>query len=161
MLQAAELLRNPLLQPYVINTHLKLNIPRRNSLPGCLPDNDVKKTRFAVSESTPFPKNRDKRMSCGNDRTLNPSVSDHDCTFSNHRHPKTPSRASDLSVGSPDIGSIVTKKITSKASLVNKNPKVIVPKLTTPRRQVELRNNDLVRLQVEGYSFYFFLFYKT
>lgn len=140
---AAELLRNPLLQPYVINTHLKLNSPRRNSLPACLPDNDVKKTRFAVSESTPFPKNREKRMSCGNDRTLNPSVSGHDYTFSNRRHPKTPSRVSELSVGSPDRGSTVTKKITSKALPVNKNPKVIVPKLTTPRRQVELRNSDM------------------
>ncbi|KAK4379074.1 hypothetical protein RND71_000936 [Anisodus tanguticus] len=140
---AAELLRNPLLQPHVINTHLKLNSPRRNSLPACLPDNDVKKTRFAVSESTPIPKNREKRMSCGNDRTLNPSVSDHDYTFSSRRHPKTPSRVSELCVGSPERGSTVTKKITSKALLVNKNPKMIVPKSTTPRRQVELRNNDM------------------
>lgn len=144
----------------MINTHLKLNGPRRNSLPASLPDNDVKKPRFAVSESTPFPKNREKRMSCGNDRTLNPSVSDHDYTFSSRRHPKTPSRVSELSVGSPERGSTVTKKVTSKAMLVTKNPKVIVPKSATPKRQVELRNNEMVRLQVKGYSFYLFLSYK-
>nr|GMD46740.1 serine/threonine-protein kinase Nek2 [Ipomoea batatas] len=142
---AAELLRHPHLQPHVINIHLKLNSPRRNSLPNYWPDNDIKKSRFTGPESVPY--YREKRLSCGNDRTLNPSVSenDHDYSFSGQRYRDKPSRITALSTGSTEGGTI-TKKVTTKASNAVKNTKATLTKASpTPKRQASaLKHNELV-----------------
>ncbi|OIW07148.1 hypothetical protein TanjilG_10121 [Lupinus angustifolius] len=73
---AAELLGHPFLEPYVHKVHLKINSPRRSTLPVHWPEsNYVKKTRFVDPEDDPIPTYRDRRYSFCNGRTLNPSVS--------------------------------------------------------------------------------------
>ena len=74
-MQASELLGHPHLQPYVLKVHLKINSPRRSSLPVHWPDSTYKKTRFLESEDDPVSIYRDKWHSFSYDRTLNPSVS--------------------------------------------------------------------------------------
>lgn len=63
----------------MLNVHLKLNCPRRNSLPFELAEtNNSRKIRFSEPVCAPLPEYKERRLSCGNDRTLNPSVSDAD-----------------------------------------------------------------------------------
>ncbi|XP_011091894.1 serine/threonine-protein kinase Nek3 isoform X2 [Sesamum indicum] len=76
---AAELLKHPHLQPYVLNVHLKLNSPRRNSLPCQWAETETRSTRkirFSEPINVPLPGYRERRLSCENSRTLNPSVSE-------------------------------------------------------------------------------------
>ncbi|XP_028770652.1 serine/threonine-protein kinase Nek2 isoform X2 [Neltuma alba] len=73
---AAELLGHRHLQPYIHRIHLKLNSPRRSTLPVHWSEsNYMKKTRFLESEDDPVSIYRDKRHSFSNDLTLNPSIS--------------------------------------------------------------------------------------
>ncbi|CAJ1961048.1 unnamed protein product [Sphenostylis stenocarpa] len=73
---AAELLGHQHLQPYVLKVHLKINSPRRSTLPGHWPESRyMKKTRFLKSEDDPVSISGYKWHSFSNDRTLNPSVS--------------------------------------------------------------------------------------
>lgn len=73
---AAELLGHPLLQPYVLKIHLKLNSPRRNTLSGDWCHSSYSwKTRFIEPEAIPINYIREKRRSFSNDRNLNPSIS--------------------------------------------------------------------------------------
>lgn len=152
LLQAAELLRHPHLQGYVLNIHLKLNTPRRNSFPAYWHETDyINKTRFSVPGGASVSQHRDRRLSSGGDRTLNPSISEADQEFSisnkTIRHiPSFYDRRTALSVGSTHEGASVTKRITSKTSKVSKNPKTTPVKPSpTVRRQVELsKNRELV-----------------
>lgn len=74
--QAAELLGHPHLEPYVLKVHLKINSPRRNSLPVYLPEPTyMKKTRFLEPRDVPLSTYRERRRLSSNDRTLNPSIS--------------------------------------------------------------------------------------
>ncbi|KAL0413326.1 UNVERIFIED_CONTAM: Serine/threonine-protein kinase Nek1 [Sesamum radiatum] len=69
----------PHLQPYVLNVHLKLNSPRRNSLPCQWAETETRSTRkirFSEPIDVPLPGYRERRLSCENNRTLNPSVSE-------------------------------------------------------------------------------------
>ncbi|KAL3537836.1 hypothetical protein ACH5RR_001202 [Cinchona calisaya] len=146
---AAELLRHPQLQAYVLNIHLKHNSPRRNSFPIHWPEtNYMKKNRFSEASHTAFSSYREKRVSYGGDRTLNPSVSEaeHEYPFPNQSvkstHDFLEHRMDGLSVGSVHEVTSITKRITSKASSITKHPKLNVMKPSpTSKRQGELSKN--------------------
>ncbi|KAL8170300.1 hypothetical protein V2J09_022104 [Rumex salicifolius] len=72
---AAELLKNPLLQPHVLRINLKYDNPRRNTFPSS-DSHYQRRTRFMEPEEIPKRVNRERRQSFSNDRTLNPSVSE-------------------------------------------------------------------------------------
>ncbi|KAL1539730.1 Serine/threonine-protein kinase Nek2 [Salvia divinorum] len=106
---AADLLRHPHLRPFILDIHLKANNPRRHTFPALLSDaNFVKKTRFVEADAV----KQVKRLSFGNNRALNPSISGNelDSPCSSRRAQKTFShlndKLSDLSIGSvgDDIG---------------------------------------------------------
>ncbi|XP_065852759.1 serine/threonine-protein kinase Nek2 [Euphorbia lathyris] len=135
---AAELLRLPHLQPYVLKVHQKVNSPSRNTFPFQWPEsNYMKKTRFADPAELPLSSYRDRRHSFSTDRALNPNVSATDqesfCdTKGMHR------RLSELSVRSSSEGTVICKPITSKTPLVAKNSKLASRKpSTTPRKQTQ------------------------
>lgn len=70
------MLGHPLLQPYVLKIHLKLNSPRRNTLSGdWCHSSYARKTRFIEPEAIAINYIREKRRSFSNDRNLNPSIS--------------------------------------------------------------------------------------
>ncbi|GJU37639.1 serine/threonine-protein kinase Nek2-like protein [Tanacetum coccineum] len=110
-LRPTELLRHPHLQPYVLKVNLKLNSPKRSTLSHWPESDYMKKTRF--SEPVYLrPKSRDRRLSYGNDRTLNPSIS---------------------------LESPVSKTITSKPSNSAKNLRFTTPKTSSaPKKRTEL-----------------------
>ncbi|KAL2478259.1 Serine/threonine-protein kinase Nek2 [Forsythia ovata] len=148
---AAELLRHPHLQPYVVNTHLKLNCPRRNSLPlqwAETESNNTRKIRFSEPINVPPPVNRERRLSCGNDRTLNPSVSGADQSYrsSMQRTESTPfdlhQRIKQLSTGSSHEGTVITKNVTSRTSKIAKNLKTTAINASpVSKRKSELSKN--------------------
>ncbi|XP_051123550.1 serine/threonine-protein kinase Nek3 [Andrographis paniculata] len=134
---AAELLKHPHLQPYVLDVHLKLNSPRRDNLPRPSPETEqhsARKIRFSDPVHMPLPAYRERRLSCGNDRTLNPSVSGADQSYSSSTKIMRPTpfhmyqEMKELSTGSKDDGTVVTKNVTSRASV---NQKIVPPKAST------------------------------
>lgn len=88
----------------------------------------MKKTRF-VEPVYLRPRSRERRLSCGNDRTLNPSISlgDQGSPFSTKRVQDSPHylqrRMGRLSIGSTCEESPITRNISSKASNSTKNLK--------------------------------------
>lgn len=141
---ASELLRHQHLQPYVLKIHLKINTPRRNSLPNYWPETDyVKKTRFAVSE-VPRAMNRDKRLSYSNDRTLNPSISLHEDESPVYRRriQNTPrygrQGVSVLSSGNEHGETVISKAFTTKASVVTRSPGYPQKKASGPPKRAEM-----------------------
>ncbi|KAJ4719635.1 Kinase family protein [Melia azedarach] len=137
---AAELLRHPHLQPYVLKVQLKINSPRRNSISVHWPEsNYIRKTRF--SEPNDVPSYREKRHSFSNDRNLNPSISEaeQDSVCSTKGINDTPAylsrRLSALSVESSGEGTVICKPITSKFSHVAKTPRLTSVKASALRRQ--------------------------
>ncbi|PWA62365.1 Protein kinase, ATP binding site-containing protein [Artemisia annua] len=104
----------------------------------------MKKTRF----SEPIylrPKSRDRRLSYGNDRTLNPSISlgDQDSPYSTKRVLDSPHylhrRMGRLSINSTCEESPVSKTITSKPSNFAKNLRFTTPKTSSaPKKRTEL-----------------------
>lgn len=153
MRQAAELLKHRHLQPYVLNVHLKLNSPRRNSLPSQWAEterNNTRKIRFSEPVHIPPPVYRERRLSCGNDRTLNPSVSGAEQSYGSSTRitGSTPSnphpRMKELFAGSTHEGSVITKNVTSK---ISKNQKAAESKASTAsKRKPQLsKNHEQVR----------------
>ncbi|KAK2995959.1 hypothetical protein RJ640_025998 [Escallonia rubra] len=146
---AAQLLRHQHLQAYVLKIHLKINSPRRNSLSTHWPVTDyIKHTRFAEPEDIPVSTYREKRLSFGNDRTLNPSISlvEQESPFSARRTQNTYSyvnrRMVESSIGSTHERAAVNKKTPSKASNVANNPRFTPPKASpTPKKRAELSKN--------------------
>ncbi|KAJ1385154.1 Serine/threonine-protein kinase, active site [Sesbania bispinosa] len=140
---AAELLGHPHLQPHVLKIHLKINNPRRSTLPGHWPESDYrKKTRFLKPEGHPVSISGDKWHSFSNDRTLNPSVSgaeqdslcstlEIDCTPENQR-------LAELCIGdSHDVKSIY-KPAVSRTSSIAKTRRLTSSKAsTTPKKSME------------------------
>lgn len=132
---AAELLRHPHLQPYVLKVHQKANSPRRNTFPFQWPEpNYVKKTRFADPEDLPLSSYKDRRHSFITDRALNPNISEQDqdsvCSIKGMHH-----GFSELSTRSSSGGTVICKPIT--ASKPPKNSKLASSKgSATPRKQM-------------------------
>ncbi|KAL2238837.1 UNVERIFIED_CONTAM: Serine/threonine-protein kinase Nek2 [Sesamum indicum] len=133
---AADLLRHPHLRPYILNVHLKSNNPRWHTFPSLSSDaNFVKKPTAAVKT--------EKRLSFGNNRALNPSISgnDLDTPCSSRRAQKSLSHLNDnkfskLSIGSvgDDVG--VKKLPTTKLSSALRTPRLASAKApVNPRRQ--------------------------
>ncbi|CAK7340932.1 unnamed protein product [Dovyalis caffra] len=142
---AAELLRHPHLQPFVLKIHLKMNSPRQNALPFQWPEpHYMKKTRFLVPGGNPLKTHREKRYSLGNDRALNPSISvaEQDSVCSTEGIHDTliylNRRLSDSSVESSHEGTVICRSIASKPANVAKTPKVAPAKASvTSRRRTE------------------------
>ncbi|KAL3531313.1 hypothetical protein ACH5RR_010635 [Cinchona calisaya] len=141
---AADLLRHPLLQPYILKIHLTSNSPRRQTFPGEWPNSNlVKKTRFLEPEAVTAFSEKERRQSLGNNRALNPSISgtelDSPCSserveyFTSYLDKKF----SGLSVGSTSDDIAVKKSVTSKVSSAVKTPKLTSPKVSsTPRIRI-------------------------
>jgi len=152
LLQAAELLRHPQLQPYVLKIHLKMSSPRQNTLPFQWPEpHYMKKTRFLVPEDNPRKVHRDKRYSLGNDRALNPSISvaEQDSVCSTEGIHDTPiylnRRLSDSSIECSQ-GTVICRSIASKPSNSAKTPKLTPTKasVTIKRRTESARKCESV-----------------
>ncbi|XP_052169903.1 serine/threonine-protein kinase Nek2 [Diospyros lotus] len=142
---AADLLKHPHLQPYILKIHLKSNSPRRNTLPVQWSDsNYIKKTRFSEPASVTVFMDREKRRSYSNDRDLNPSISGTEYSpYSSQRMQYFPSYASKKVSGS-SVDSIrevisVEKPKATKSSTAAKTPRLTPAKMsTTPRRLTAL-----------------------
>ncbi|KAH6812448.1 hypothetical protein C2S51_026210, partial [Perilla frutescens var. frutescens] len=137
-LQAADLLRHPHLRPYVLDLHLKFNNPRRHTFPALSSAaNFVKKTRFVEAEAV----KREKRLSFGNNRALNPSISGNELNSpcSSRRAHKSFShlndKLSDLSIDSvgDDIG--VRKLVTATKFSTVKTPRMTSTKAPANHRR--------------------------
>lgn len=147
---AEALLRHPHLQPYVHKVHVKMNNPRRNTLPMFMPDSNMKKTRFSEPLEIPFSGYNEKRGSFSNDRTLNPSISgtEQDSVSStkgvHHTLGFMSRKLEDLSIDSSNEGTVICKPISSKTSIIGKTPRSSMPKTSvTSRKQPEpLRKHE-------------------
>ncbi|XP_057800974.1 serine/threonine-protein kinase Nek2 [Salvia miltiorrhiza] len=135
---AADLLRHPHLRPYILDIHLKSNNPRRHTFPALPSDaNFVKKTRFVEAETV----KQEKRLSIGNNRALNPSISGNelDSPCSSRRAQKSFShlndKLSDLSIDSVgnDIG--VQKLANATKFSAVKTPKMASAKASSNHRR--------------------------
>ncbi|GFQ07448.1 serine/threonine-protein kinase nek2 [Phtheirospermum japonicum] len=129
---AADLLRHPHLRPYILNVHLKINNPRRQTFPVLSSEPSfVKKTRFLESEAA----KTEKRLSFGNNRALNPSISGNELNTpcSSRRAHKSLShlneKFSELSVGS------VVEDLSVKKSTTTKTPRMISTKANANLRR--------------------------
>ncbi|KAH1191991.1 Serine/threonine-protein kinase Nek2 [Glycine max] len=140
--RASELLGHPHLQPYVLKVHLKINSPRRSTLPVHWPEsNYMKKTRFLVPEDDPVSIYRDKRHSFTNDRTLNPSVSgaDQDSVCSTLEIDCTPDhlnqRLAELRIGDSHQVKSIQKPVVSRTSSIVKTPKFASSKVSATNKK--------------------------
>lgn len=147
--QAAQLLGHPHLQPYVLEVHLKINSPRRGSLPAHWPEPVayMKKTRLSETKDVPLVTYREKCSSFSNDRTLNPSISgaeqDSLCsTLDIHDKPNfLDRRLQELSVGSIHEQTAISKTVVAKASDVVKSSRRIPAKASgSPKRSESVRS---------------------
>ncbi|KAE8651564.1 serine/threonine-protein kinase Nek2 isoform X1 [Cucumis sativus] len=144
---AGELLGHPHLQSYIVQIHLKLNSPRRSTLPALWSEpNYMKKTRF----SEPFPY---KRHSLSNDRAINPSVSviEYDSLSSTHDIHDTqnyPSRKP--SIGGTR-GGVAIHKTPSKSATNAKTTRLLSKAHATPKKWAEpLKNDKKVQLPISS-----------
>ncbi|XP_044498283.1 serine/threonine-protein kinase Nek1-like isoform X2 [Mangifera indica] len=139
---AAELLQHPHLHPYVLKVHLKINNPRRNTLPARWHESSfIKKTRFSEPDCVRVAYYRTKQHSFSNDRNLNPSISgaEQDSVSSTKGISDTPGylsrRLSALSVESSHEGTVICKPIASKTASVTKIQRFIPAKVSAGRKR--------------------------
>ncbi|KAK4482293.1 hypothetical protein RD792_009445 [Penstemon davidsonii] len=131
---AADLLRHPHLRPYVLTAHLKSNNSRRTTFP--IQSSDVRKTRFLEPQAL----ETEKRLSFGNNRALNPSISGNglDSPCSSRRARDSLSHLNgkflELSIGSN--GEDAGVKTSSKLSSSVKPPRMISTKASTNLRRL-------------------------
>ncbi|KAL3644903.1 Serine/threonine-protein kinase Nek2 [Castilleja foliolosa] len=119
---AADLLRHPHLRPYILDVQLKINNPRRHTFPVLSSEpNFVKKSKFLESACA----KTEKRLSFGNNRALNPSISGNElntpCSSRKARN--------SLSVGS------VAEDISVKKPATTKTPRMISTKANANLRR--------------------------
>ncbi|KAG1368680.1 serine/threonine-protein kinase Nek2 [Cocos nucifera] len=142
---AAELLRHPQLQAYVLQVHLKTS-PTRNMLLIEQPANKhIKKIRFPDDEGASACKDKDRRQSFGNERIfkLNKPAAEQNSISSTQRINDYPNyliqRIKELSVGSNQVGEIgVDKAVNTKQSTTMKTPRYTPAKtFATPRKGME------------------------
>ncbi|KAK7277838.1 hypothetical protein RJT34_22856 [Clitoria ternatea] len=146
---ASELLGHPHLQSHVLKVHLKINSPRRSSLPVHWPESSyMKKTRFLVPGDDPVSIYRDKRHSFSNDRSLNPSVSgvDQDSVCSTLEIDCTPDhlnqRLAELCTRDSHELKSNQKPIVSRTSSIAKNPRFTSSKVSaTNKKSMESSKN--------------------
>ncbi|KAG8363783.1 hypothetical protein BUALT_Bualt19G0058200 [Buddleja alternifolia] len=149
---AAELLKHPYLQPHVLNVHLKLNSPRRKSLP-CqwaeTESNNARKIRFSEPVNVPPSLYRDRRSSSGNNRTLNPSISGAEQSYrsSIREIGSVPFNLhyemEQLSIGSTHEGTVITKTVNSKISKNQKPAQSKASPASKRKPEVPKNNNQL------------------
>ncbi|KAL1536029.1 Serine/threonine-protein kinase Nek1 [Salvia divinorum] len=151
---AAELLRHQHLQPYVLYVHLKLNSPRRSSFPSEWSETEKGNTSTVeISEPyhVPPPAYSKRRSLCGNDRTLNPSVSGAEqgydsftriteTTNPSNLHPRT----KELFSGSTHEGTVITKTVTSKISKKQKDAQTKASSASKRKSQLS-KNHELLQ----------------
>ncbi|KAJ4968931.1 hypothetical protein NE237_015632 [Protea cynaroides] len=149
---AAELLRHPHLQPYVLKIHLKSNSPRRNTVSvHWTESNYVKKTRFSEPEDVHLVKDWENRYSFSNERILNPNVSgaerDSPSTEGIQEFPSyLNEKLAELSVGSSQEDIDVYKPKTTKTSNVSETPRLTPVKASaTPKRRTETPKRTQIR----------------
>ncbi|THU53969.1 hypothetical protein C4D60_Mb10t20030 [Musa balbisiana] len=140
---AAELLKHPHLQPYVLQVNLKSS-PTRNMLPiHQVASNHIRKIRFQDDEDNFMYRNREKRNSLGNERILNLNKTvEQDSLSSTQTIKDFPiylnQRIKHLSLGSSQVGeSVIDKGIHEKRSSTLKTPRYAPKTFTTLRMQVE------------------------
>ncbi|KAH0457790.1 hypothetical protein IEQ34_013105 [Dendrobium chrysotoxum] len=141
---AAELLKHPHLQPYVLQVHLKTS-PNRNSLPiQHLTSNFVKKIRFSDDEDDFVCNKKDKIQSYANERIVKPNrtTAERDSISSTKSIKDYPEylkqKIKDLSVGSSHIGQPRRGKMNIDKPSLAKTPKYTPGKaFVTPRKQEE------------------------
>ncbi|XP_059438366.1 serine/threonine-protein kinase Nek2-like isoform X2 [Corylus avellana] len=141
---AAELLGHPHLEPYVLKVHLKINSPRRNSLPVYLPEPTyMKKTRFLEPRDVPLSTYRERRRLSSNDRTLNPSISgaeqDSMCSTQEiHDNPRYLSRRlQERYSGGIHEETAISKTIVAKGSNIAKSSRRTPTKASSPPKRCE------------------------
>ncbi|KAM4119465.1 hypothetical protein ACJW30_03G061500 [Castanea mollissima] len=141
---AADLLRHSHLQAYVLKIHLKINSPRRGSLPAQWPETTyMKKTRFSEPKDVPYSTYREKRRSFNNDRTLNPSISgaeqDSLCsTLEIHDNPSyLTQRLQELSVRGIIEETAISKTVVAKASDISKSSRRTIARAGGPPKRSE------------------------
>ncbi|CAL9107061.1 unnamed protein product [Musa textilis] len=139
---AAELLKHPHLQPYVLQVNLKSS-PMQNMLPiHHITTNHIRKIRFQDDADDSV--HKEKRKSLGNERILklNKTVEQYSLSstqtvkdFPNYLN----QRVRNLSTGSSQVGEIgIDKAIDGKYSNILKTPRHMPTKnFTTPRTRVE------------------------
>ncbi|XP_075493165.1 serine/threonine-protein kinase Nek2-like isoform X2 [Primulina tabacum] len=136
---AADLLRHSHLRPYVLNVHLKASNPRRQTFPFHTSDgNNVKKTRFQEHEAV----KSEKRLSFGNNRALNPSISGNElnspCSFLRTQNSLSHSNTkfSEVSVGNVGEEKGIMKTVSTRFSNATKTSRVNTARASAnPRRQ--------------------------
>ncbi|KAK8958053.1 Serine/threonine-protein kinase Nek2 [Platanthera zijinensis] len=140
---AAELLKHPHLQPYVLQVHLKTS-PNRHSLPIQHPtSNHIKKIQFPDDEDDSVRKEKaEKRLSFGNERIvkLNRPAADRDFINPTKGIKDYPDflkqKIKDFSVGSNYTGESRRGKVNSDKPSLMKTPKYTPGKaFVTPRKQ--------------------------
>lgn len=137
--QAADLLRLPYLQPYVLNIHLNSSSPRRHTFSTQQSTTKyIKQTRFLEPEAVTMLSDREKRRSFGYDRALNPSISEAEldslCSSEKSRDFKSLNRK--LCIGSIEEDDVIDKTVSTKSFSAVKSPRFTPAKSpATPKRQ--------------------------
>ncbi|XP_073040680.1 LOW QUALITY PROTEIN: serine/threonine-protein kinase Nek2-like [Primulina eburnea] len=135
---AAELLGHPHVRPYVLNVHLKASNPRRQTYPFHAPDaNNVKKTRFQEHQVL----KSEQRLSFGNNRALNPSISGNELnspcssrrTQNSLSHSNT--KISEVSVGNVGEDKGITKPVSTRFFNATKTSRVNTARASANHRR--------------------------